>query len=227
MGVIKAGHAVSDTVRPFPLQQDFSATQVHESGDAEQTCCEAAAGIAQLREMIVMRDEQIAGHEKAIKDAFDRGKAAGWSEAEETFDHDRETSLAKLSEGIDAARTQLDVALASVEGLALTLAVEIVDKLFGDPSVYHDLLARAINARLRGIEESTILSVTVSRLDFPDTGEVAHLPVARDKLVLSEELEAGECRIDLELGGVEFSCLRQWADLKGHLADRDPLKVSQ
>ena len=219
-GVIKADSARAETVRPFCADaSNLSTAGTSDHPEAHRPCCDAVSREAELTEQLALREVEIASHEAALAAAFENGKAAGLREAEAEFDESRQASLAALVEGLAAAREQLAEAFRSFDTAALSLAVEMVDKLVGDPSTYRDMLVQAIGSRLRALEETAILSVAVSRLDFPDTSEIALLPVAPDKVLAREDLEEGECKIDLHLGGEELSLLGQWEDLKDRLSD--------
>jgi hypothetical protein len=66
-----------------------------------------------------------------------------------------------------------------------------------------------------------LMTIAVSRGDFPDTREVAaiegDLDQWRGKLVVQDEREAGTCEVKLTVGAVEIGVKRSWADMKDML----------
>jgi len=67
----------------------------------------------------------------------------------------------------------------------------------------------------------SVVGVRVSAADFPgDALEAlgARIDVARTRLAIDPDLDAGGCRIDLKLGAIDVEPARQWAILDGALA---------
>lgn len=171
----------------------------------------------ELREAVAARDAQIAEHPAALRRSYDEGVAAGRAAAAMEFEESRVEALALLEMGLTNAREDLESALSNFEGLALAAASAAVDHLIGEEGHHRDLLTRAIAARAAQLRGESIVAITVSREDFPDTREVAALSEAAgfagERIAVSDELAAGSCVISLELGAVEFSLRQHWAEM--------------
>jgi flagellar biosynthesis/type III secretory pathway protein FliH len=178
--------------------------------------------VADLMETLALRDADIANHQDALVAAYAQGEASGRAAAEDAFEDQRETALAALKGGVLSARDALAHALKDFEALAILVATEAVDKLTGNPDCYRNMLTDAIAMQVRSVKDAGIISVTVSRSDFPDTSEIARLETslgaAREMLSVSDDLEPGACTIELTLGDAENSLTRQWDMMKTLLA---------
>lgn len=178
--------------------------------------------IAELREALVVRDGQIADHDGALAAAYAKGEAAGRSAAEDEFEDSRADALIALEAGLVAAREQFAEALLGFEALSIAVAVEAVEQLFGDAARHRELMVQAITAQLDRLRDEAIVAISVSRIDFPDTREIAALSEAvgdrAGSLTVRDNLPAGDCVIVLQLGKVELSSREHWCDIKAALA---------
>lgn len=208
--------------------RSFFSAQTHraEASKAADVATEAEpvqkrSAMVELIETVALRDAEISKHEEALSAAWAEGEAAGRAAAEEAFEDDRDAALSALKHGIEAAGKDLSRALEGFETLALLVAVEAVEKLTGNAKQYRKVLTDAIKTQVSELQSSTVVSITVARSDFPDTREVAPLSqslgIEAIKVIVSDDLDASECRIKLLLGQAEINLLGQWDDLKQRL----------
>jgi hypothetical protein len=205
----------SAEVRPFfagpggPPEQSASLTS-------------ARSPVDEVAERLAIREAQIAEHSAALAAAYAEGEVAGRLAAEASFQEDRSLALKALNKALRDANTQLAEALKAFENLALLVAVEAIDKLTSNPETYTAMLVDAIGAQVRSAETNTVLTISVSRLDFPDTREIAALAgavaVPEAQIKVCDDLDAGICRMDLNLGGIEIDMLRSRDEITALLA---------
>ena len=123
--------------------------------------------------------------------------------------------------GLADARAAWDKRLEELELLAVTLARAALGKMFGESSDLGELVTRTVAHHVAGLAADSVVGVRVSAADFPgdalDTLS-ARIDVARTRLAIDPDLDAGECRIDLKLGAIDVEPARQWAILDGALA---------
>jgi flagellar biosynthesis/type III secretory pathway protein FliH len=173
--------------------------------------------IERLRQQISELEESTPRHDAALKNAFDEGFAAGQDAAEAEFDDNREKALEVLSAGIDAATAELKASLARFEGYSLQAAGEALDVLIGDGGTFQQIVGQAIARQVTDLGKKAVLSITVSRSDFPDSREVAQLaPSLADieaKIVVSNDMRAGRCDIKLMVGTAEIDVRKSWSDI--------------
>jgi flagellar biosynthesis/type III secretory pathway protein FliH len=171
---------------------------------------------------LALRDAEIADHKNALAVAYAEGEASGRAAAEKAFKTDWEASVQVLKEGVTSAREALARALEGFETLALLVAIEAVDKLTGNPEHYRKMLTDSIAERARELKTAGIISITVSRSDFPNVHEIAALEAllgaTGEKLHVSDDLYPGECRFALTLGKADVNLNRHWDKMKTLLA---------
>jgi flagellar assembly protein FliH len=219
-GVIKARDSVqAETVRPF-LNKSPQVSQVPSQPESKANSSQHLASV-DLIEKIAQRDAEISTHQQALKEAYAKGKADGRTAAEDEFQDSRKEALATLELGVEDAKRELTEALNSLESLALLVAVEAVEKLVGDADSFRAMLTLTISNQVKQIGAASLLAVTVARIDFPDTREVAaleeKLSLQPGLLLVQNELEPGECRIKLMVGALEIGLTRNWTDMKAML----------
>lgn len=179
--------------------------------------------LSQLMAKLAERDLQIAEHVEALAKAFAEGEDAGRSAAENDFEDSRAEALAALEKGMIAAREDFAASLEKFEQLAVQVALEALEILVDDKEAFSAILRSAISRQLSAIDAATIVSVTVSRSDFPDSRELSELEAAlsapASSLRLSDDLPVGNCRIALKVGTVELDLARSWREISGILSE--------
>jgi flagellar biosynthesis/type III secretory pathway protein FliH len=222
--IIRAGHGNAHLlIQPF-VQPGELLTKARVAPDDQCDATDAPnhSAVVDLMQTLALRDAEIACHPDAVEAAYAKGEVDGRAAAEDAFEDDRTAAFDALTEGISSARDDLRRAFEGFEALAILVAIEAIDKLTCNPEHYRAMLVDAITAQVHNIRDTGILSVTVSRCDFPDTREIAALEhslgSASETLRVSDDLGQGECRINLELGEIELGLGRQWDVLKAMLA---------
>lgn len=171
-----------------------------------------------LQERIDALEAEVASHGAALEDAFAKGEAAGRSAAEDEFVQDQAAALEALKAALLEMRSRHSEALQSFETLALAGSVAAIEKMIGDPDRYRGLLQAAIAHQTRQLDLATVVTVEVSRLDFPDTRDVAALEAdlgdLRRKLLVRDDYDAGACRIRLTVGSLEIGLPLQWSAIR-------------
>ncbi len=176
----------------------------------------------QLMAKLAERDLQIAEHETALAKAFAEGEDAGRSAAESEFEDSRAEALAALEKAMLAAGEDFSASLENFGQLAAQVALEALKILVDDKEAFSAILRSAIARQLSAIDAAAIVSVTISRSDFPDSREVLELETALSapagSLRLSDDMPAGNCRIALKVGTVELDLARSWSEISGILS---------
>lgn len=185
-----------------------------------------------LHALLVERDRSLDEIEARIEKARIDGEAAGRAAAELEAEDNREQALAVLRQGIEQAQEALADGCERMELLALWIARTALEKLFGDDPGRKEAVKALIMRQLRSIERQTLLKIEVSRLDFPDTRELAALAaeIGTDEKLLSANagFPAGGCRVQLRVGTLEIGIDQQWGAIRGlldQLAETEEVQV--
>lgn len=177
---------------------------------------EARAEIARLQGEIADH-RRAAARERTV--AYDAGKADGLLSAED----DAKRRLACLDAALDAAREEWNRRLEAMEILAVQLARLALAKLFAESGDLGDLVARAVASKLAEIADTGVVSVAVSGRDFPEQADLdaleARVPNSSGAIRRDAALEAGRCRIDLDLGHVDLGVATLAAEIDAALAE--------
>ncbi|MEO9130649.1 MAG: FliH/SctL family protein [Sphingomonas sp.] len=150
---------------------------------------------------------------EAERIAREAGRQQGLEEAEDEADR----LCAAVCTGVDRARAAWNDRLAELDALAAMLAQASLGKLFGDAPDLTELVTRSIRLRTQTLGRESVVSIRVSRADFPDeaTQDALRSAVAAgsSELVVDPALTAGECRLDLKLGSIDVGVASQWREL--------------
>jgi type III secretion protein L len=171
---------------------------------------ELEAEVTRLEAALVAQKSDAA---RAIEGARKEGQAAA------VVEDAKRTAL--VERGLGEARAAWDARLEDLDILAVKLARAALAKMFGDNADLGDLVARTVAHHLGGLAADAVVGVRVSPEDFPgDAIEAlgARLDLARSRLAVDPDLDAGGCRIDLKLGAMDVEPARQWAILDRALA---------
>lgn len=221
--LIRARDPIGDAiVQPYLMRGKLGEPPISKSAPERIVLSAEALLIAELRETLAVRDSRIADHDDALAAAYAKGEAAGRSAAEDWFEDSRADALAALEAGLVVARERFAEALLGFEALSIAVAVAAVEQLFGDAAKHRELMVQAIAGQLDRLRDEAVVAISVSRIDFPDTGEIAALSETvgdrAGSLTVRDDLPAGDCVIVLQLGKVELSSRGHWRDIKTALA---------
>ncbi|PXX35447.1 MULTISPECIES: hypothetical protein [Burkholderia] len=182
-----------------------------------------AAEIAELTARVAELEAACAALESAQQAAYLKGIDEGGRAADARAKRDDDARIDVLSRGLQDAHSELQVRFASLESLALDVARAALEQMFGAIECYPTLIAQTIRHHVAHMRAGTVLTVDVSRADFPD--DDALLPIATaapDSVVTAHpHLPAGACRLGLTPGRAELDLPRQCGRL---LAALDPLR---
>lgn len=170
-----------------------------------------------VAEKLALCEAAISQHTDELVKAYLDGEEAGKIAAEELFDQSRKEALVLLEETFLAARKDLKLALTGFEAFSLLVALEALTVLTDNPETHREILAATIKKQLSALDARSIISVTVSRSDFPDSRELAELETTlgapTNSLRLCEEMDSGNSRIALLIGAVEIDLKRSWREI--------------
>lgn len=208
-GLIKEPHALA-SVGALPAAPRRDRDAAVETVAPDPRLAEYEAEIARLEAALVSHKREAA---RAIEAARAEGRdAAVAADASRT---------AQVERGLADARATWDKRLEELELLAVTLARTALGKMFGESADLGELVTRTVAHHVAGLAADSVVGVRVSAADFPgdalDTLS-ARIDVARTRLAIDPDLDAGGCRIDLKLGAIDVEPARQWAILDGALA---------
>lgn len=137
----------------------------------------------------------------------------------------RETRLSQALKDMDG---QWRKRLAELEPLALMIASEALDKMFGEARVGRDEIIAVISAQIARLGANSVVSVRVSGADFASADLVSAALAQDDACAISIDptLSAGCAVLDLKLGQMEIDPATQWARLRSFLRERLPLDLA-
>jgi flagellar biosynthesis/type III secretory pathway protein FliH len=215
-GLIKATDrtSIAERVRPISARAD-TRSRDPELPSEDLILRQEADRLAHALQASHEEVERLRGDiSKAYRDGEAEGRKNGIAES----DLRRSAYLSRLERGIDKATGQLASELKALEMLSTALAREALAKVLDNAGDHQELMAAAIRRQLVTIESHSVVCVSVSSDDFGDANELTSLKskIGRRDLDLrtSDDLQAGECRIQLLLGGLEVGVGQQWARLE-------------
>ncbi|MFT4025400.1 MAG: hypothetical protein QM676_01165 [Novosphingobium sp.] len=212
--VIKLGSARdSRTVTPYappvPAPQGQPSRKAADPRDEE---------IARLGALLAERDAALATLGDQVSEARAEGEAAGRLAAELEAEEDRERSLELVRGGIEQAVAALADGRDRMEALALLVARTALEKLFGDDAGRKATVADLVKLQLEALERHMLLRIEVSRIDFPDTRELAELAgksgLGPDQISANPDLAPGACRMQMRVGSLDLGLDQQWGAVR-------------
>jgi len=183
----------------------------------------ATLEIARLRQELVSRDDTIAQLREDVDEAYRRGLKEGFARGEAHVQVKEQERLDLLGEASAQAQADLKLSLASTERIAALLTHQCLEKLFGEAASYGEMVHALVRAQLDRLERQLVLSVTVSKADFPDEGALGALAASSGlgSMILSaqEDMPSGGCVMQLRLGQLDIGLDQQWGNLRDLLHD--------
>lgn len=148
------------------------------------------------------------------KEAYDRGRTEGLREAE---DNSRDL-LALVKTSLNEATATISDTIDRQRDIGIALARAVLTEIFGDRSRYSGMVASVAQRWSEHLADETLLTLRVSRADFPDEISLAQLTEqlgpsswnsARDhdgiEVRADASLESGACIFALKLGQLDAS----------------------
>lgn len=156
---------------------------------------------------------------RAERQALERGRGEGVKEATSAADK----RLDAFSTILQKARADWDKQLGSVDALAVELAHAALAKVFGPTEDLGDLTLRAIRHTLSQVEQQSVITLVVSKADFPDAAALSEVAAAVEPAGATASavptLKAGECRLELRIGERAIGPSDQWRVLSSFLGE--------
>lgn len=209
-GLIKQGEEL-DAVAALPAARIYRAAEpVVERPVLDPRLATMEAEIERLQTALQTQKRDAAS-------AIEAARKEGREEA--VADEAKRTKL--VERGLAEAREAWDARLENLDILAVKLARAALAKMFGDSADLGDLVTRTVAHHLGGLAADAVIGVRVSAEDFPgDAIEMlgSRIDLARSRLAVDPDLDAGGCRIDLKLGAIDVEPARQWAVIDRALA---------
>ncbi|KVX16437.1 hypothetical protein WL02_17155 [Burkholderia ubonensis] len=170
-----------------------------------------AAEVAVLTARVAELEAACAALERERHEAYRKGVDDGGRAADARAKRDDDARVGALSRGVQDARAALQARFASLESLALDVARAALEQIFGATERYPALIAQTIRHHVAQMEAGTVLTVDVSRADFPDDDALQPVATAApDSIVAAHpHLPAGACRLGLAPGRAELDLPRQ------------------
>ncbi|OXI87183.1 hypothetical protein CFB40_16030 [Burkholderia sp. AU31652] len=151
--------------------------------------------------------------------AYRRGVDDGSRAADASAKRDDDARVDALSRGVLDARASLEARFASLENLALDIAQIALERILGATEHYPALIAQTVRHHVAQMEASVVLTVDVSRTDFPDENALRPIGSAVPEAIVNahSHLPAGACRFGLAPGRAELDLPRQYDRLMAAL----------
>jgi flagellar biosynthesis/type III secretory pathway protein FliH len=162
-----------------------------------------------------LKREAVSAYEKGEE----AGHAAGLEAAESRADERRDM----LEAGIDKALAGYKTDFADVERLAVLVAHECLDRIFGNHLDRAEQLCAIVRHQLDLLDARNVVRISISTADFEELGPLTTEAIGKAGpaviLYPDEFLEAGEVRIDLLMGSISAGIGQQWGRLGAVLDD--------
>lgn len=165
---------------------------------------------ASFEQRIGELEAELAALEKAVPGLVAEAREEGRKEGLEERDEAAAKKLALIEAGLTEAIAGWTQRLEAMNALSVQVASTVIQKMTGNPDWRGDFLAHAIAVRLAALDASTVIAVKLSPADI-SAEEITALN-ADSKIVIeaSNELEAGQCIIALQMGEIELGPAVQW-----------------
>jgi flagellar biosynthesis/type III secretory pathway protein FliH len=159
----------------------------------------------------------LAAQRRAMDEGVAAARAEGQREGRSAAGEASEKRLAALGSGIAAASAAWEERLATLEGLAASVARTALAKLFEGAEGHSRFVAEVIARQMCALRRESLVSVRVSAGDFTDDTALTALAAAAGTgavpVIADAGLEPGDCRIDLQLGHIDIGSRAQWTQL--------------
>ncbi|MEO1045902.1 MAG: hypothetical protein AAFX04_10715 [Pseudomonadota bacterium] len=183
---------------------------------------------AALYEEIQALQQAQAQRETEYQRRCSEARETAYAEALEQAADDSAARLAQLAAMSADAVAQWRKTLAEMETLAVALACAAVEKIIGSgerkgEASAASLVIQALQLQLRQLQDTSLISITVSAKDFPDEAAVATLndSMIADRCTIKTDAlrPSGYCTIAMHLGSLDISLGEQTDALKALCRD--------
>ncbi len=221
-GVIKSVNLLGQsTVHPIAEPPSIAPViSISKHDEERDAMLRRIAGLEEkLRQRDVEAGELRAAAAKAHEEGMEQGYESGLSAA-----HDRQSErLALLEKSLTRAKDNLAESLKSLSRLSALLAQDCIDIILGKADDRAEFISRIIETQMAKIDRAMLLSVRLSRLDFPNDGDLATLTerIGSSSFAVATggDLPSGACVMSLRLGNISVGIDQQWPVLRSLLDD--------
>ena len=204
-------------------------TDASKTDDKAQIVTPDEDQLACLIKEVQRLEEELGAAIARSDERYDVGLRAGRDQGleEAASDNDRKAEILA-----DSAKRAISDALASIEKqseLAVKIARAVLSRILGETNGTSDLVRETAGYWKERLAENMILQIRVSTQDFGEEAALAALRarVGKSNVELDEQLEAGGCIFDLQLGSVDVSIPIQAANADQKLAEFDSCEEVQ
>lgn len=183
------------------LQQS---SPVHFQGDASNASTELKEQIYALESSLSQAVDEL---ERARSEAYDEGMQAGRKEAEKLATE----GLSLLQQALMEGRERLQENLESNLDAGITIARAILRSVLGKSADLPGHIVETAKRWKEELEDTSIISLRVSPLDFPDSLQLGRLEkaIGGTKVQIDPALNRGACLFELTLGSLDASIPKQ------------------
>lgn len=188
----------------------------------EEECERLNRRLLAVQDELARRDETITSLRGDVEQAFVKGREEGHQLGIAAAEDRQTERLLVLENAAHQAVANVADGVASLERLSALLARDCLDIILGRSDDRTGMVRKIIEVQIAKIDKSMILTVEVSREDFPDTKALAVLSRQfgnRTKFSTNAELPSGGCTMRLRLGSLEIGIDQQWGALRDLLEE--------
>lgn len=218
--IIKSAN-VSGQTDVHTLAGHASAAQIIPIGKHDEERDNLLRRIAWLEEQLRQRSVETDNLRAEVTRARDDGREQGYEIGLAAAQDRQSERLRLLEKSMMQAQTAAVECLTSLSRLSTLLAQDCVDIILGDASDRTEFISSIIETQLAKIDRAMLISIDVSRLDFPNDQLIAALVEKRRLSSVSvkaaDDMPSGSCVINLRLGRIAVGINQQWPALKAVL----------
>lgn len=226
MSLIKHTSARAAAIaRPFAFQRNRRQSDLIPDESAAAPVTERAE--PDWADQIARLSEQLAVARTQIELARAEGEAKGYEQGLKDAVVRDEERIALLASSARDAVAGLNEKLAADGELAIEIGRAAVAAVVGDETAYEGLVTATARKWTLALKASAIVTLRVSSHDFQTPGSVETLRKAAPgvEIAVEQDLPAGSCLFDLELGQVDVSIPGQAARADEFLAQHAALRA--
>jgi flagellar biosynthesis/type III secretory pathway protein FliH len=178
--------------------------------------------IAQLEDDLKRQKAETVNLNSEIERAREEGREQGYESGVIAAEDRQFERLGLLKKSMLLASDSVSLHLQSVGRLAPLLAQECLDIILGDAADRADLVARIVENQVSKLDAAMLVSIKLSRLDFPDDAALVQLAeqVGTNVAVMAcDDVAPGGCVMTLKLGQMDVGLDQQWPVLRAALSE--------
>ena len=172
-----------------------------------------------LMEELTQTRATLANLEASLPDRLAAARAEGVEDGIRQSRRDDQARIDLLRSTAERATEDWQKRLTDIEGLAVALAREILERVFGAEGLEPAAVAAAIRNRIGALNERAVIRLRVGASDItPDMIGHEAGAIGQWDMVVDSTLGEGEAVIDLDLGSIEVGPAQQWPRIASWLS---------